>query len=382
MHLPYRTYAEINLAKVRRNTLKVKQLLNDGCKLLSVLKADGYGHGAVRIAQEIEDLSDWFAVASFEEAIALRENGIEKPILVFGFIDDSYIEKANLLNITCSCLSYEYAIHLEEQCAKKNLKLDVHIELDTGFNRLGIRVREEEFEYSYKLIKSIFSLKHLNVTGIFTHFATSGFKCEEDIYFQNQQFKLFKNVLEKLSEEHIDYGISHCCNSKATLTNPEMHLDMVRVGLYLYGLGSDDDISKLKLEPIVNWRARIYAIRTIEPGESVGYNRMFFAKKKMKIGIVSIGFADGYFRCLYNSDKVYVLINGQRTKILGKICMDVLMIDLTDIKNVEVNDYITLLGFDGNDSISPNLLGKETGGTAGEITCDMGKRVTRIYTYD
>lgn len=377
--IPYRTYAEVHLDMLRDNTNKVRNLLAPSTKLLSVLKADGYGHGAVQIAKAIENMSDWFAVASFEEAVELRDAHITLPILVFGFVDDSNVEEAVQKHIACSCLSYEYGMHMEQVCRQKNICLEMHMKLDTGFHRLGIDCRKERLNEALAEVEELYHCPHLHMTGIYTHFATAGSEKKEDQIFMQEQFSLFQEMVEALKEDGIQVGIRHCCNSKATLTNPEMHLDMVRVGLYLYGLGSDADIQRLKLTPIVNWKARIYAIKDVKENESIGYSRMFITPKPMRIGVVSLGFADGYARCLYASDKVYVLVHGKRTRILGKICMDVMMIDLTDIEDVKVNDMVTVLGSDGNECISANLLGKETGGTAVEITCDMGKRVERIY---
>ena len=377
--LPYRTYAEVNLHQLKENTKKVRALLSKDTKLLSVLKADGYGHGAVRIAKAIEGLSDWFAVASFYEARELRDQGITIPILVFGFIDDSNLEEAVQKDITCSALSYEYALHVAEQCSQKKLRLSMHIKLDTGFHRLGITCDEERIAMAYEEVKSLYKLPQLQITGIYTHFSTAGSKAPQDEAFLERQYRLFCDILHQLEEDHIEPGIRHCCNSKATLTNPDMHLDMVRVGLYLYGLGSDADIEYLKLEPIVNWKARIYAIRDVKQGEGIGYSRTFITPKPMRIAVVSLGFADGYARSLYASDQVYVLVHGKRTRILGKICMDVMMIDISDIPEVQVNDTITVLGCEGTQRISANLLGRETGGTAVEVTCGMGKRVERVY---
>lgn len=381
-HLPYRTYAEVNISELKKNTKKVRALLKEDCKLLSVLKADGYGHGAVEIARAIEDLSDWFAVASFEEAKELRDHGIRLPLLVFGFVDDSNLQEAAEKDITCSCLSYEYAQHIQTLCKEKNIRLSMHVKVDTGFHRLGIECREGREEEAYQKIREIYEMENLVITGIYTHFATAGSKVEEDITFLHMQAKLFKTILNRLKDDQISVGISHCCNSKATLTNPEYHMDMVRVGLYLYGLGNEDDLSYLQLEPIVKWKARIYAIKDVDVGESVGYSRMYRADKRSKIGVVSLGFADGYARSLWQSEHIYVLVHGQRTKILGKICMDVMMIDLTDIEEVKCGDMVTVLGRDGQEVVSANLLGKEIKGTAVEITCGMGKRVKRIYTYE
>ena len=231
--LPYRTYAEVNLQQLKENTRKVRALLSKDTKLLAVLKADGYGHGAVRIAKAIEDMSDWFAVASFYEARELRDQGITTPILVFGFLDDSNIEEAAQKNITCSALSYSYALHIAELCEQKKLRLSMHIKLDTGFHRLGIACEEERITEAYKEVRTLYELPQLQITGIYTHFSTAGSKALQDEAFLARQYQLFCDMLHRLEEDHIDPGIRHCCNSKATLTNPEMHLDMVRVGLYL-----------------------------------------------------------------------------------------------------------------------------------------------------
>lgn len=378
-NMPYRTYAEVNLQQLIENTRKVRALLSKDCKLLSVLKADAYGHGAVTCAKVLEPLSDYFAVASFEEAKELRDSGIHIPLLVFGFIDDQNIQEASEKDITCSCLSYAYAKHIQSICEKQNIVLAMHVKLDTGFHRLGIDCNAENINEVAEQVDEIYKMKNLHITGIFTHFSTAGSKVKEDIEFMNHQYDIFANILDVLSRLHVDVGIRHCCNSKATLTNPKMHLDMVRVGLYLYGLGNDEDLACLKLTPIVKWKARVYAIKEVNAHEAVGYSRAFITNQKMKIGVVALGFADGYARCFYTSTEVYVLVHGQKTRILGKICMDVMMIDLTQISGVQVGDYITVLGRDGEQVISANLLGKEAGGTAVEITCNMGKRVQRVY---
>ena len=377
--IPYRTFAFINLRDLEENTKKIKNLLQPNTKLLSVLKADAYGHGAVKVAKTIEKYSDWFSVASFEEACELRNNGINKPILVFGFVDDSNIVEAYEKDLTITALSYEYTKHLANFCKKKKIQIQVHLKLDTGFHRLGINCCENNYHNAIEEIEELYSLNTIKITGIYTHFATAGKKTKEDTVFQEIQYQRFCRVLNELKNKKYSLGICHCCNSKATLTNPEMHLDMVRVGLYLYGLGSVEDLNYLDLRPIVTWKARIYSIKYIEKGESVGYSRTFFAKRNMRIGVVSLGFADGYSRCLYSSDNIYVLVHGKKVKILGKICMDVMMIDLTDVPEAKINDYCVVLGKDENEEISANLIGKEIGGTAVEVTCTMGKRVKRIY---
>ncbi len=370
-----RTFAEVDLAKLYRNTWKVRQSLYQDTQLLSVLKADGYGHGGVVCARKIESLTDWFAVATLEEAVSLRDGGIIKPILVFGYVPIDSLDLVEEKDITITGLSFNYIREAAHYCFKNSLNIKLHIKIDTGFHRLGQIFTENYQDKELQDLLKLYSLKGIVITGIYTHFASAG----KDTDFTKKQYDIFNSLCQDLQIRGVEVGLRHCCNSKAAIHEMEMSMDMVRVGLSLYGLGAAADLEQLSLEPVLQWRARIILIKKIQLGDAVGYGRTFTAAKDMRIGIVSLGFADGYPRNLYNNSDVYLLFHGQRVRIIGKICMDMLMVDLSDFADFGNNEYVTILGNEGSASITADQIGVWTGGTAVEITGGINERVPRVY---
>lgn len=362
-----RTVAVVDVNVLSRNAAEIKKRLSPATQLMSVVKADGYGHGIEKASLAFDQYTDWFAVATFQEAKQLRAAGIDKPILVLGYVPYSKIIEAYDLRLAVSGYSYDYLMKVNRICESNNIRLDMHLKLDTGFSRLGLNVRELPFE----VIQQVYSLNSINFTGIYTHFPA----VSEDLEFTKQQYKLFVRLCNSLSKSGINVGIRHCCNSKAMLYNPEMHMDMVRVGVYLYGLASPTDAEKLSVSLAITWKARLILVRALKKGEAVSYGRTFIANEDMKIGVLSVGFGDGYFRSLGNNTRTKVFINGAHVDILGKICMDYMMIDVSHVPDAVEGIYAEIVGKE----CTPYFLGKKVDSTAGEIIISINQRVKKIY---
>lgn len=366
-----RTFAVINKKQLANNISNVKRRLTQGTKLMAVVKADGYGHGISQVSEVFDQDADWFAVATFEEAKKIRQQKIAKPILILGYVPYSNIVEAAQLNLTVSGFSKAYVWHVNHICQEQQIKLSMHLKVDTGFNRLGMKVNQTEFMDYLEYYK----LEAINFTGIYTHFSSATQDNQRDIEFTKNQYYQFKNLCDSLTKNDIEIGIRHCCNSKAMLYFPEMHLDMVRVGVYLYGLASPKEARELSLGLAIKWQARLILIKEIKLGESVSYGRTFTAKNDMKIGIISVGFGDGFFRSLGNNTGTTVQIAGCQAEILGKICMDFMIVDLTNIENAIEGMTAEIIGTKND----PYFLGKKIQSTGGELITSINERVPKIY---
>lgn len=369
----YRTYSTVDLSAIRHNFQTVRALLRPGCKVLSVVKADGYGHGAVAVAKTLSD-SDYFGVACIDEAIQLRENGIETPILILGYTSPREARNLSRWNLTQCAFDRTYLKDLQE-ALEPDQKLKVHLKIDTGMSRLGFYAHDfktavETTEQIAAVMKQTPSLEY---EGIFTHFTSSEIPENEET---EQQFRCFMQVLKNLEERGITFALRHCANSGATLLSPEMHLDMVRPGIILYGYAPDPDAGDFDLKPALELKAYVAQVHHIEPGDAVSYNRTFRAQKPMDIATVCLGYGDGLHRALSNGAPI--LIHGKRTEILGRICMDQCIIDVTGIP-VSSGDVATFIGTDGNETVSAADLAQYAGTIHYEILCSIGKRIPRIY---
>lgn len=375
--LPERTYVEISLPRVAHNMEIIKQKLARGSKILTVLKADAYGHGAVPCAAACEPYSDYFAVATFKEAMKLRESGTKKDILLFGNLPPQFISQGAAHNITVNIYSLEYAKWLDKELSKTNQTMKAHIKIDSGLNRTGFYYREHISGACLEELRQVYALKHLIVTGIYTHFACAGSRDEEDIQFSLQQYKRFLSVCGALTELGYDVGLRHCCSSDALVAHPEWRLDMVRCGMLALGQCScEKDRIELGLLPALTWRAQVIQIKEIDAGESVSYGRIYKTDKKTKIAIVAAGYADGYRRAY--SNQTNILFHGIAAPVRGRICMDSMIADITGRDDVQAGDWATLLGEDGPAVIAPNVL-SEFDSVNGEVTAAISPRVERIY---
>jgi len=372
-----RAYITINLNNVIDNVKAVNEKLNNKTKIFAVIKADGYGHGAVPIARELEqmDCVIGFATATLEEALFLRNAGITKKILVLGYVFENQYEDAINNNISVTIYSYECAKNLSETAVRLNRNAMVHIKVDTGMNRIGIHPSVETIAD----VQEIAELDGLFMEGIFTHFPNADFTDKDDTY---KRLKDYEDFVKLLHIGGVDFQIHHYANSACIIDLPCDNCDAVRLGVSLYGIYPSDEVSReaIILKPALELFAAIIHIKEIEKGQPISYGSTFVAEKNMKVGTISLGYGDGYPRSLSNIG--YVLVKGKKARILGRICMDQCMIDLTDIDDVKVEDMVTVIGNDGQETITVDQVGALSKRFPYEFVCDLGKRIPRIYIKD
>ncbi len=367
-----RVYAEIDLDAIRRNAQNVRRAVGDNTKIMAVVKADGYGHGAVPSAKAVWGIADSYAVATIEEAIELRENGIDKEILILGYILPDYYDFALKYDISLTVFTYEMAKELSD-CAVKTGKIGkIHIALDTGMGRIGFFPTEE----SAGEIKKISKLQGIEIEGLFSHFATAD---EENKEYSNTQMQRYTDFYNMLLAKGIKIKNRHICNSAGTTELPNCLMDMVRMGIIMYGLYPSDEVdkSRIKLERAMSIKSSIVYIKTIKKGDSVSYGRRFTAEGDTRVATIPIGYADGYPRQV--SGKSRVLINGEFAPVIGNVCMDQMMVDVTAIKNAKIGDEVILVGCQGENEVTFEELAALAGTINYEIICGIGKRVPRVY---
>lgn len=373
-----RTWAEVDLDKIQRNADIISQNLSNNSKLIAVIKADAYGHGAVYVAQALRGKTDTFALSSLDEVLQLRHEGIQdEDMLILGYTP---CECANILtenNITQTVFSYDYIKGLYSALSDSSKKLKVHVKLDTGMSRLGFPVQsEEDMKESVEMIAkavSDFSDK-IEFEGIFTHFAISD---EPENEFTDIQFKRYSDTVSLLAEKGIEIPVKHTCNSAGVINYPQYHLSRCRPGIILYGMLPDKNTRDIGISPALTLKTVVSQTHKIKKGMTVSYGRTFCAEKDMTIATLPIGYADGFSRLLSNNGQV--LIKGKRAQIIGRICMDQCIIDVTDIPDVKQADTVTLIGKDGDDEITATEIADRMGTINYEITCLIGKRVPRVY---
>lgn len=375
-----RTWAEVNLDNIEHNYNIIKKQLSEKTKICCVIKADAYGHGSLELAQLYERLgADFFAVSNLEEALELRIGGISLPILILGYTPASYAKELAENNISQAVFSVEYAKQLSESAKSLGVCVKVHLKIDTGMSRIGIMCQNMERDNAPSQALEIFALDGLNVTGIFTHFAVSDEKDEGREYTEHQ-LECFKYVISALKDSGIDTDniICHCANSAAIMDYAQTQIDMVRAGIILYGLAPSGKLKgQLDLRPAMEIKSVVAHIKEIEKGTTVSYGRTFTADKKMRIATVPIGYADGYIRSL--AGDAYMIVGGKKAKVVGRICMDQCMLDVTDIDNIKVGDVVTVVGKVGDAEISTDDVAAWTGTINYEVVCLVGKRVPRVY---
>ncbi|MGN1317549.1 MAG: alanine racemase [Lachnospirales bacterium] len=366
----HRVMAEINLDAIGHNIREIKKCIEPKTKLLAVVKADGYGHGALEVSKvSLYNGADWLGVATCDEGVELRNAGIQVPILILSRTVASQLEIVINNSLTQTVYTYEMAKELSDMAKNLGREAFAHIKIDTGMSRIGFLPNEESLD----IIEEIFKLENLNVTGIFTHFSTAD---EEDKSFTKKQFERFlymTNSIEKRGHKLI----RHCANSAAIIDMPELQLDMVRSGIITYGMFPSDFVSKsVDLKPAMSIKSQIIHIKELDENIGIGYGRTYYTNKITKVGTVPIGYADGYSRLL--SNKARVIVNGKYASVIGNVCMDQLMIDLTDIE-CKIGDTVILMGESNGLSVSAEELAKIEGTINYEIVCDVGKRVPRVY---
>lgn len=369
-----RVYAKIDLDAVTYNMEQMKQKVNGNTKIMAVIKSDGYGHGAIQVAEVLEkyDYIWGFAVATLDEAVVLRTEGVKKPILVLGCIfPDQYLEMLDN-DIRMNVYTEEMAKEISYMARREGKTAYLHIKLDTGMARLGFAINDESID----AITRISKLQNVNMEGIFTHFAKAD---EIDKTFTKNQISQFVTMTKKLKEKGVTFLYEHCANSAAIIDVEDARFDIVRAGISTYGLYPSNEVDQnaVHLKPALALKSHVAFVKEIEPGTPVSYGGTFVATQKMKIATIPVGYGDGYPRSL--SSKGYVLIRGKKAAILGRICMDQFMVDVTDIEGVSFGDKVTLIGRDGNNSISVEQLSELSGRFNYEFICALGKRIPRVY---
>ena len=374
---PYsRVYATVNLDAVASNMRSMRDNLPASTLIMGSVKADGYGHGSVPIAKTIEPYVFGYAVATIDEGIILRRHGINKTILILGVTHESQYEELLRYDIRTAMFQYEKAKKLSDLAVKQGKKAVVHLALDTGMSRIGMKADREHA----KEAAAIAALEGIEVEGLFTHFARAD---ETDKSAYEEQYRRYKEFLGYLKELGVKIPIRHCSNSAGIVESLESnHMDMVRAGIAIYGMYPSDEVdhNSVKLTPAMEIKSCITYIKEIEAGTAVSYGGTFVADHTMKVATIPVGYGDGYVRSL--SGKGDVLIHGKRAAILGRICMDQFMVDVTDIPDVQEDDEVTLLGSDGAECITMEELAEKSGGFHYEMICDIGKRIPRVYLKD
>lgn len=375
-----RTWAEIDLDALAWDFSQIRKSAAPKAKICCVIKADAYGHGAVRMARELEALgADWFAVSNLEEALQLRMSNIVTPVLILGYTPAEEAASLSRHNISQCVYSLEYGEALSRYAQKAGCELKIHIKVDTGMSRLGFCFQDIERDRGTAGdIQKVCSLPGLVPEGIFTHFAVSD-EGEAGTAFTMRQFGCFKEMLELLQERGLTFPVRHCANSAAVFDYPFSHLDMVRAGIITYGLYPSGQVrNRPELKPVLSLRSVVSHVKAIPPGTTVSYGREYCAQLERKVATVPVGYADGYPRSL-SPGGAQVLIRGTRCKILGRICMDQLMADVSHLDRVQVGDVVTLIGKDGEEAIMADELADCEHSINYEVVCALSRRVPRVY---
>lgn len=370
-----RCWASVDLAALSQNYRSIRRFLTPGCRYLAIVKADGYGHGAATVASLLQkEGADWFGVATLEEALKLRRQGIYRPILVLGYTDPAAASILASNTITQTLFSEEYALQLAQEAARAGCTVDCHVKIDTGMSRLGF---EAENPGTVPLIENLAAESRLHLTGIFTHFAVADEDTEVSREFTERQFTLFMQVCNRLQAAGVNVGLRHCCNSAGTLLHPDYHLDMCRIGLSQYGLDPDPCMKDLlQIRPAMSLYTVVSMVKEIPAGATVSYGRQYTAPSPRRIATVAIGYADGYPRAL--SNRAEMLLHGKRAPVVGRVCMDQLMLDVTDIPEARMGDIAVAAGCEGDESITFDDWARWAGTINYEVLCGISKRVPRL----
>ncbi len=372
-----RAWAEISLDNIAHNIREIRRITGKSAEIMGVVKADAYGHGVMEVAKTLlENGASRFAVSMLDEAIQLRRAGIEVPILILGYTDPRRANEIIQNDVTQSVFSHDLAQALSDEAVRQGKKVKIHIKIDTGMSRIG-------FLPGYNAVKNVVEISRLPniiIEGLFTHFATADEKNRE---YTNTQFERFMSICCELQRIGIHIPVKHCANSAAIIEYPEMHLDMVRPGIILYGMYPSDDVNKAKidLKPAMTLKANVIMVKEVEKNTSISYGRIFTTGRTSKIATIPIGYADGFNRMLSNKGKV--LINGEFAPVVGRVCMDQCMVDITDIgSNVEVGDEVVLIGAQGQNNITAEDVAQTIGMINYELVCIVGKRIPRAFVKD
>ena len=357
------SYVTVDLAVIAANYRAIRE--KAGVPVMAVIKADGYGHGAIPVAQKLENECDFFGIATLSEGLQLRQAGIKTPILVLSPMPGSVFELAVEQELRPTIFRYEDAVALSQAAQKLGKTARFHFAVDTGMSRIGFQATEADAD----ICKKICDLPGLYAEGLFSHFATADSDDLTKAYAQAEKFRAFDKMLK---ERGVEIPIRHMDNS-AGIVNMQNHYEMVRAGIILYGMQPSEYVDITGLQPALSWYSWVAFIKTLEPGREIGYGGTFTTTKPTRVATIPVGYADGYRRSL--SNKFYVLIRGKTAPILGRVCMDQMIVDVTDIPDAEVGDKVTLLG----DTITAEAMGEAADSFNYETVCAISKRVSRYY---
>ena len=368
----FNNYVKIDLDAIKANFAAVRA--KAGVPVMAVIKADAYGHGAVQVARLLQDVCPFFGVSSLSEALELRKANIQTPILILGHIPVSAFPEAVRHGIRPTIFTWEDGVALSEEAVRQNTVAPFHFAVDTGMSRIGFQANEESADICARIAK----LPNLEAEGIFSHFATADCK---DLTRAKAQAALFDRFCDMLADRGVNIKLRHLDNS-AGIMNFGNHYDMVRSGIVTYGLYPSDEVDPghLPLRPAMSWHSHVAYIKWLEPGREIGYGGTYTTERPTRVATIPVGYADGYPRIL--SGKFYVLIHGQRAPILGRVCMDQLMVDVTGIPDAQTNDEVVLMGTSGEETISAESISQAAYSFNYEFVCGVSRRVCRCYTID
>ena len=368
-----RTWAEIDFKNLTHNYQTLRAMLPEKCKLLAPVKADAYGHGAVPVARKLEELgADYLAVACLDEGVELREAGIKLPILVLGYTDPVWAEKLMKYNLTQTIAEEQMAQALSRAAEAAGKTITVHLKADTGMTRLGFLCDETHLDQTVEIALRVRTLPGLYWEGIFTHFSDADGSEE----YTMRQFTRFLDLIKRLKERGSNFEICHCAASAAVLNYPCTYLDMVRPGIALYGHYPDPSckgLDGLGLSPLMSLKSRVSTVKTVPAGTAVSYGRTHILERETRLAVLAVGYGDGLPRAV--SDKLRVWVGGGYAPVVGRICMDLCMADVTDLPDVAPGDEVEIYG----PHVPVEVVAAQAGTIQYELLCNVGKRVPRIY---
>lgn len=371
-----RTWAEVSLDNITHNYREIRSYIRPGCRIMAIVKADAYGHGANVVAKELDAAgADYFGVSNIEEATQLRHAGIEKPILILGFTPAESAGELIRQRLTQTVFNADYAKALSDAAIKAGGRITAHIKVDTGMGRIGFLHNGQGGDTGLKEILDAAKLRGLLFEGVFTHFSVSD---EPDNVFTRLQFERFTDAVEKLRRSGLNFEICHCCNSAGLLNDPDMQLDMVRPGIILYGLTPAAGMPlPISLKPAMTLKTVVSQVKTLEANLPVSYGMIYHTHKNTVVATLPVGYADGFMRIL--SNRADVLVNGHRARVVGRVCMDQCMADVSSIPGVAAGDTVTLIGADGSEAVTMEEFAANMGTVNYEVICLIGKRVPRVF---
>ena len=373
-----RCWVEISLGALVSNCRVLHQLIPPGCRLMNILKANAYGHGAIPAARVLEQVfpDDWIGVACLSEALELRRAGIRQEILILGYTPPEAAPLLAAENITQTLLSPDYTARLAACAAEADATVPCHLKLDTGMTRIGFFAYDDE--RTLDELRQVAQLPHLHIEGVFMHFCVADSRAEADASFTKLQYKRFMDMLSAMAGVGIRPEIRHCCNSGATILYPEFALDMVRPGIITYGNAPSDELEgALSLRPMMSLHSMIAQVRTVPAETDISYGRLYRTKEETRVAVLPIGYADGLSRLLTGKASFY--LQGHQVPVIGRICMDMCMIDVSGVPEAKPGDVVTIFGYDDDGTLLPcERLARAQGTINYELLCQISKRIPRI----